>query len=86
MVRFARTIRAMVNHGKVCFRIWTKAGIWENIFTTLIERNLVDEATLMPDSTTVKVNQHTSGAKREIPRGKRTKQRRFTNKSPCGNG
>ncbi len=46
------------------FRAWTKAGVWENILTALIEQNLVDETTLMLDSTTIKVHQHASGAKK----------------------
>ena len=46
------------------FRAWTKAGVWENILTALIEQDLVDETTLMPDSTTIKVHQHASGAKK----------------------
>ena len=40
------------------FRAWTKAGVWENILTVLIEQDLVDETTLMLDSTTIKVHQH----------------------------
>ena len=43
---------------------WTKAGVWENILTVLIEQDLVDETTLMLDSTTIKVHQHASGAKK----------------------
>lgn len=46
------------------FRAWTKAGVWENILTALIEQDLVDETTLMLDSTTIKVHQHASGAKK----------------------
>ncbi len=46
------------------FRAWTKAGVWENILSALIEQELVDETTLMLDSTTVKVHQHASGAKK----------------------
>ena len=36
------------------FRTWTKAGVWERILLALIEQDLVDETTLMLDSTTVK--------------------------------
>ena len=51
------------------FRAWTKAGVWENILTALIEQDLVDETTLMLDSTTIKVHQHTSrGKKGDITR------------------
>ena len=46
------------------FRAWTKAGIWEDILTALIEQDLVDETTLMLDSTTIKVHQHASGVKK----------------------
>lgn len=46
------------------FRTWTKAGVWENILTALIEQDWVDETTLMLDSTTIKVHQHASGAKK----------------------
>ena len=42
------------------FRSWTKAGVWEDILTALIEQDLVDETTLMLDSTTIKVHQHAS--------------------------
>ena len=46
------------------FRASTKAGAWENILTALIEQDLVDETRFMLDSTTVKVHQHASGAKK----------------------
>ena len=36
------------------FRALTKAGVWEQILLALIEQDLVDETTLMLDSTTVK--------------------------------
>ena len=48
------------------FRTWTKAGVWERILLALIEQDLVDETTLMLDSTTVKVRQHASGAKKGL--------------------
>lgn len=41
-----------------------KTGVWEEIRSALIEQDLVDETTLMLDSTTVKVHQHASGAKK----------------------
>ncbi len=46
------------------FRAWTKAGVWEDILTALIEQDLVEETTLMLDSTTIKVHQHASGVKK----------------------
>lgn len=46
------------------FRVWTKGGVWERILSALIEQDLVDETTLMLDSTIVKVHQHASGAKK----------------------
>ena len=46
------------------FRLWTKQGIWENVLTALIEQDLVDETTLMLDSTAIKVHQHGSGVKK----------------------
>ena len=45
-------------------RAWTKAGVWEDVLTNLIQEDIVDETTLMLDSTTVKVHQHASGAKK----------------------
>lgn len=46
------------------FRTWTLKGVWEQLFHALIAQDLVDETTLMLDSTTVKVHQHGSGAKK----------------------
>ena len=46
------------------FRRWTLAGVWENVLSALIEQDLVDETTLMLDSTTIKVHQHASGVKK----------------------
>ena len=48
------------------FRAWTKAGVWEDILAALIGQDLVDETTLMLDSTTIKVHQHARGAKKEV--------------------
>ena len=48
------------------FRACTKSGVWEQILLALIEQDLVDETTLMLDSTTVKVRQHASGAKKGL--------------------
>lgn len=46
------------------FNRWTKQGVWEKLFTSLIEQDLVDESTLMIDSTSIKVHQHGSGLKK----------------------
>ncbi len=46
------------------FRTWTLADVWEQVFHALIAQDLVDGTTLMLDSTTVKVHQHGSGAKK----------------------
>lgn len=46
------------------FRRWTQQGVWEKLFTALIEQDIVDETTLMLDSTTIKVHQHGSGLKK----------------------
>ena len=43
---------------------WTKAGVRERILLALIEQDLADGTTLMLDSTTIKVHQHASGAKK----------------------
>lgn len=46
------------------FRRWTQQGVWEKLFTALIEQDIVDETALMLDSTTIKVHQHGSGSKK----------------------
>lgn len=46
------------------FRAWTLAGVWEKVFAYLIEQDIVEETTLMLDSTTIKVHQHASGVKK----------------------
>jgi transposase len=46
------------------FRTWTLQGIWDKILIALIEMDIVDESTLMLDSTTIKVHQHASGSKK----------------------
>ena len=46
------------------FRRWSLQGVWEHVFEELIAQDIADESTLMPDSTTVKVHQHGSGAKK----------------------
>lgn len=53
------------------FRAWTLAGVWDRLLAELIARDLVDETTLILDSTTTKVHQHASGVKK----GALTKQR-----------
>ena len=45
-------------------RTWTRQGVWEKVLAALIEQDLVDETTLMLDSTTVSVHQHGSGVKK----------------------
>ncbi len=52
------------------FRAWTKANVWEEVLKALIEQDLVDETTVMLDSTTVKVHQHGNGAKKGAARRK----------------
>ena len=46
------------------FRAWTKGRVWEDILAALIKQELADETTLMLDSTTIKIHQHASGAKK----------------------
>jgi len=46
------------------WRSWTKQGVWEAVLTSLIEQDLVDETTLMLDSTTIKVHQHGAGCQK----------------------
>ena len=46
------------------FHAWTKAGVWENVLNSLIKQDIVDDTMLMPDSTTVRVHQHASDAKK----------------------
>ena len=40
------------------FNRWTKQGVWEKVFKALIEQDIVDETTLMIDSTIIKAHQH----------------------------
>jgi len=46
------------------FRTWTLQSVWEKLLYTLIEQDIVDDSTLMLDSTTIKVHQHASGVKK----------------------
>ena len=45
-------------------RTWTRKGIWESVLKALKETDIVEETTLMLDSTTIKVHQHASGSKK----------------------
>ena len=45
------------------FRRWSEQGVWENVLSALIAEDIVDETTLMLDSTIIKVHQHGSGKK-----------------------
>ncbi len=49
-----------MDHGRPC----TAVSAHEQVFHALIAQDLVDGTTLMLDSTTVKVHQHGSGAKK----------------------
>ena len=50
------------------FRRWSLQGVWEHVLEELIAQDIVDESTLMLDSTTVKIHQHGSGAKKGAKR------------------
>jgi len=43
------------------FRRWTKNGVWEKVFEAIVKHDIVDETTLIIDSTIIKVHQHGSG-------------------------
>ena len=45
------------------FRRWSARGVFEEILNALIADDIVDETTLMLDSTIIKVHQHGSGKK-----------------------
>jgi len=45
------------------FSRWSKSGVFEQVLAALIAEEIVDEATLMLDSTIIKVHQHGSGKK-----------------------
>ena len=68
------------------FRAWTKGRVWEDILAALIKQELVDETTLMLDSTTIKIHQHASGAKKGGITREPDGERRLDHKSPCGTG
>ena len=46
------------------FRTWTLTGVWDKALSALIAEDLAYETTLMLNSTTIKVHQHASGAKK----------------------
>ena len=46
------------------FNRWSKQGVWEKLFAALVEQDIIEESTLMLDSTTIKVHQHASGVKK----------------------
>ena len=43
----------------VRFRRWAKAGVWQKVFTSMADK---DVATLLIDSTAIRVHQHGAGA------------------------
>ena len=45
------------------FSRWSKNGVWEQALAALIAEDMVDDTTLMLDSTIIKVHQHGSGKK-----------------------
>ena len=45
------------------FSRWSKIGVFEQVLAALIAEDIVDETTLMLDSTIIKVHQHGSGKK-----------------------
>ena len=47
------------------FRTWTLQGVWEQLLAALIAQDIVDETTLMLDSTTIKVHQHAAGGQKK---------------------
>jgi len=47
------------------FYRWTKQGLWEKLLSELIEQDIVDDSTLILDSTTIKVHQHASGGQKK---------------------
>lgn len=47
------------------FRTWTLQGVWNNLLAELIEQDIIDETTLMLDSTTIKVHQHAAGGQKK---------------------
>ena len=56
------------------FRTWTLQGVWERLLTTLIEQDIVDDTTLMLDSTIIKVHQHASGGQKKGSTGRKREE------------
>ena len=48
------------------FRTWTLAGVWEKVLSALIAEDLVEETTLMLDSTGIRVHQHAGSEKEGV--------------------
>jgi len=46
------------------FRRWSEQGVWDKILTALIKDDIVDDTTLMLDSTIIKVHQHVPARRR----------------------
>ncbi|MBR2895309.1 MAG: IS5 family transposase [Oscillospiraceae bacterium] len=46
------------------FRTWTLAGVWNGVLSALIAEDMLDETTMMLDSTSIKVHQYASGTKK----------------------
>ena len=51
------------------YRRWTQQGVWQKVLTALIRNDIVDETTLMLDSTSIKVHQHAAGVKKGRKQG-----------------
>ena len=47
------------------FYRWTQQGVWEKLLIELIAQDIVDDSTLMLDSTTIKVHQHAAGGQKK---------------------
>ena len=45
------------------FRRWSNQGVWQKLLVALIADDIVDDTTLMLDSTIIKVHQHGAGKK-----------------------
>jgi len=46
------------------FRRWREQGVWQEMLTALINEDLVDDTSLMLDSTIIKVHQHVPARRR----------------------
>ena len=47
------------------FYRWTQQGVWEKLLAELIAQDIVDDSTLLLDSTTIKVHQHAAGGQKK---------------------